>query len=65
MTEAQALQEAKRRWGEHAYVRGETGAVSGRFSVGICDGVLFFVKGPRRDLGRSVAGADSHAKELA
>ena len=65
MTKTEALQEAKRRWGEHAYVRAETGAVSGRFSVGFCEGVLFFVKGRGETWEEAFAGADSHAKKLA
>src|SRR6266446_5656912 len=45
MTNEQAIQQAKRRWGQQGYVRHEPGAVRNRFSVGIQDGVLFHVKG--------------------
>jgi len=65
MTEAEALQEARRRWGEHGYVRGETGAVSGRFSVGFCDGVLFFVKGYGATWEEAFANADRNARKPA
>jgi hypothetical protein len=65
MTEAEALQEAKRRWGKQGYVRGEMGAVSSRFSVGICEGVLFFVKGYGGNWEEAFAGADRNAKKLA
>ena len=65
MTEAEALQEARRRWGENAYVRGQTGAVSRSFLVGIRDGVLFYVHGRGETWEEAFALADRNEKKRA
>ena len=65
MTEAEALKEARRRWGENAHVRGETGAVAGRFLVGIRDGVLFYVQGRGETWEKAFALADGNEKKPA
>ena len=58
MTDEQAAQEAKRRWGKQGYVRHETGAMKDRFSVGVQDGVLFHAKGSGKSWKEAFAMAD-------
>lgn len=65
MTNEQAIQQAKRRWGQQGYVRHEPGAVRNRFSVGIQDGVLFHVKGFGKSWEEAFAMADGKVKEPA
>ena len=58
MTDEQAAQEAKRRWGKHGYVRHEAGSIQDRFSVGVQDGVLFHRKGSGKSWEEAFAMAD-------
>ena len=65
MTEEEAVQLAKRRWGTEGYVRHEAGAIQERFSVGIRDGVLFYVKGSGKSWEDAFARADENSRKLA
>jgi len=64
MNDAEALEEAKRRWGVEGYVRRRTGPVD-HFLVGVRDGVLFWVKGEGATWEEAFALADGNAKKLA
>ena len=58
MTDEQAAQEARRRWGKQGYIRHDAGAVHDRFSVGVQDGVLFHPKGTGKSWEEAFAMAD-------
>jgi hypothetical protein len=65
MTDNEALQQARLRWGSEGYVRHEAGAVQEHFLVGIQDHVLFFVKGRGRSWEEAFAMADENGRKLA
>ncbi len=61
MTDAEALQQARRRWGREAYIREQKGYF-GCFKVGVKDGVLFRPKGQGRTWEEALAWADRNEK---
>ena len=64
MTDAEALDEARRRWGEDGYVRHQKGDVE-RFTVGITEGVLFWAKGEGQSWEEAFRSADTPTKKRA
>jgi hypothetical protein len=65
MNDDEAVHQARLRWGSQGYVRHEAGAVQERFSVGIQDHVLFYVKGRGRSWEEAFEMADENSRKLA
>jgi len=64
MTDTEALEQAMRRWGEDGYVRRQN--IDGeRFTVGVREGVLYWVKGAGKTWEEAFKAADSQEKKPA